>query len=322
MKFIHQPQEIVDFFNQYMSSLNDPVFISRIGGTDWEIVCDYFNDPSLINNEDWYRTSLKKVREIQGYFDFENKKENFIKYLNILKEGYESGDLIMYAGKMEKHVRHFLNKKTSAISPRFFPFMNHIGQDKTFINWNDFIQTVNPFLNSFKSWGDGKTILIVSPLSKSVEYQFQRKDDLFLNYKYPNFDLKTFNTKITYNNDLDDKNSLNIDTLNWHDECERLATGIEQIDFDIALLSCASYSMFLGNFIKNKLKKKSIYFGGSLNLFFNIYGKRFEPLYDAVGLNPNTLINAFENESIQSINGGRQYENECLDAYFGKKPTI
>jgi hypothetical protein len=98
----------------------------------------------------------------------------------------------MYAGKMEKHVRHFLNGKTSDISPRFKPFMEYIGIEKTFINWNDFIQTIRPFLSSFQSWGDGKKILIISPLSKSVEYQYQRKDSLFLDYIYPDFNLKTF----------------------------------------------------------------------------------------------------------------------------------
>jgi len=318
MKFIHHTDQVVEFFNQYMQNLN-PFFISRIGGTDWELVCDYFNDKSLIDNDVWYNNAVRKAREIQGYFDYTNDKEQFKKYLETLVVCYKDADLIMYAGKMEKHVRHFINGKTSDISPRFKPFMEYIGVEKTFINWNDFIQIIRPFLSSFQTWGNGKKILIVSPLSKSVEYQYQRKDSLFVDYKYPDFNLKTFNTAITYNNDQDQKDNFQTTTDNWHDECNRLAEGIKDIDFDIALLSCASYSMFLGNYIKNTLGKQAIYFGGSLNVYFNIYGNRFKDLYDKVGLNLDTMIDAFENDDIVNISGGRAYPNECLDAYFGKR---
>lgn len=319
MNFIHSEKEIIEHFNHHIATVPSS-FISRIGGTDWELACDYFNDPTIIDNDEWYLIALRKAREIQGYFDFSNNKANFKKYLDILVSTYNAADLIMYAGKMEKHVRFYLNGKTGGkFEPRFQPFTWHIGRDKTLINWNGFIQVVTPFLESFKSWGEGKKILIVSPLSKSIEYQYLRKDDLFLNYKYPNFELKTFNTQITYNNDADNTTSLNVSTNNWHDECQRLADGIKNIDFDIALLSCASYSMFLGDHIKNRLGKTAIYFGGSLNLYFNIYGKRFVPLYNQVGLNPNTLIDAFENSDIEKINGGRTYPGECLDAYFGRK---
>jgi hypothetical protein len=318
MKFIQQSDQVVEFFNQYMKNEN-PTFISRIGGTDWELVCDYFNDKTVFDDDTWYRTAIRKAREIQGYFDYSNDKETFRKYLETLITGYESADLIMYAGKMEKHVRHFVNGKTSDISSRFKPFMEHIGRDKTFINWNDFIQIVRPFLSSFETWGNDKKILIISPLSKSIEYQYLRKDKLFTDYTYPDFILKTFNTAITYNNDEDSRENFQTTTNNWNEECQRLADGIKDIDFDIALLSCASYSMFLGNYIKTTLGKQAIYFGGSLNVYFNIYGKRFDKLYDQVGLDPEYLIEAFENKDIENIKGGRAYPNECLDAYFGKK---
>uniref|UniRef100_A0A6C0IJN5 Uncharacterized protein n=1 Tax=viral metagenome TaxID=1070528 RepID=A0A6C0IJN5_9ZZZZ len=46
---------------------------------------------------------------------------------------------------------------------------------------------------------------------------------------------------------------------------------INKLEFDIALLSCSSYAMYLGDFISNKMKKNSIYIGGVLNVLFNIW---------------------------------------------------
>lgn len=296
-----------------------PCFISRIGGSDFELVCDYYNDPTIIDNDEWYRKGVHTVKELNGYFDFSNSKDNFKQYLDVLIESYKDSDVIAYAGKQEKHIKFYLRGK-SDINPRFKPFIEYISQGKTLINWNQFIQEVRPFLTSFTTWGDDKKILFVSPFSKSIEHQFQFKDKLFVDYKYPSFELKTCNTKITYNNNDDTQSSLGIDTNNWHDECQRLAEEISKIDFDIAFLSCGSYAMFLGNYIKHTLNKQSLYFGGSLNLYFNIYGKRFEPLYKQVNLDPHYLITAFENSDITNINGGRVYANESIDAYFGIKP--
>jgi hypothetical protein len=317
MNFIHNNTDIIKYFNNHMT-LTTPTFVGRIGGSDFEIVCDYHNNPNIINDPAWYNRSVRKVRELNGYFDFSNSKDNFQQYLKVLIDGYLSSDVLSYGGKMEKYVRFYINGK-SDFDSRFKSFVWQIGTNKSLINYNEFIQSVRPFLESFKVWGADKKILIVSPLSKSIEHQYLYRDNLFLDYKYPNFELKTFNTSITYNDSNDNMDSLKIETNNWHEECDRIANGISTIDFDIALLSCGSYSMFLGNYIKTKLKKKAIYFGGSLNLYFNIYGKRFDPLYNRVGLNPKYLINAFENADIENISGGRLYHNESLQAYFGKK---
>jgi hypothetical protein len=311
--------EIIDYFTEFMKS-SKPMFISRIGGSDFELVCDYYNNNEVINDDSWYLRAVRRVKELNGYFNFNNDKACFKQFLDSMISYYESGDLIGYAGKQEKYFRFMLRGK-SELDSRFEPLISHISTDKILFNWNEFIQPVTPFLQSFKTWGENKTILIVSPFSKSIEYQYSRKDKLFLNYQYPEFKLKTYNTNITYNDSSDSADNLNITTENWHDECKRMADEIKHIDFDIAFLSCGSYAMFLGHYIKNEMGKQALYLGGSLNLYFNIYGKRFEPLYDKVGLNPEYQIDAFENTVIENISGGRSYTNESLDAYFGKKPT-
>jgi hypothetical protein len=317
MNIIHSSEKIIEFFNSYIQ-VQHPCFISRIGGSDFELVCDYFNDSTIIYNDAWYRAAVNTVKELNGYFDFNDDKECFKKYLDVMISSYETSDAIAYAGKMEKHFRFYLNKK-SDLSPRFKPFISHISKNKTLFNWNQFVYEVHPFLNSFKSWAKGKKILFVSPFSKSIEHQYNFKEHLFLNYSYPDFILKTCNTKVTYNNSLDTIHSLGVVTNNWHEECVRLSREISQIDFDIALLSCGSYAMFLGDFIKTSLHKKAFYFGGVINLYFNIYGEKFKDMFDHNGLNPEYLIEPFENKDIENISGGKKFPNESLRAYFGNK---
>ena len=53
---------------------------------------------------------------------------------------------------------------------------------------------------------------------------------------------------------------------------------IRRLDFDIALLSCGSYAMPIGTFIKNEMGKKALYMGGPLQKMFNIGGARYEYL--------------------------------------------
>jgi hypothetical protein len=90
------------------------------------------------------------------------------------------------------------------------------------------------------------------------------------------------------------------------------------------LLSCGSYAMYLGDFIRHKLNKKALYLGGVLNMIFNIYGGRYnQPGYvrlgQSVGLNLESQINPFENKDIEHIKSGRNFKTESLKAYFGTK---
>jgi hypothetical protein len=124
---------------------------------------------------------------------------------------------------------------------------------------------------------------------------------------------------------MDNKHTLNVETSNWHEECQRMTEDIRHIDFDVAFLSCASYSMFLGNFIKDVLGKKSIYLGGIVNAYFNIYGGRyahmekFHNIFSNAGLNLEYQIDPLELADIDKINSGRGKITESLSAYFGSK---
>ena len=291
----------------YCINQDKPLFFSRFGGSDTNVIKIYFNNKSLIKNKDWYEFNVNIVKMYNGYFDFENSVENFQHYLEKMISYYRLSDDCFFT----QCELYFKNNDLQ--------FLNHALDGKTIIDYK-FIEYIKPFLNSFSEWGKNKKILIISPLSKSIEHQFKNKDKLYIDYKFPEFELKTYNTKITYNSKEDTKQNLNITTNNWHEECERMANEIKNIDFNIALLSCASYGMFLGNYIKYELKKKAVYFGGVLNVLFNIYGGRYsDNYYTSCGLDLNYQIDPLENTDIINIRGGRGNSTEGLGAYFGKR---
>lgn len=310
--------EAQNYFTNCMKQ-STPLFFARVGGSDFETVRDYYYNKNLIDDKQWYDDASLRVKKFNGYFDFENKKENFQKYLEDMILFYKNSNdasLCFYAGASNLSIRKM-----------DCDFLNYVLEGKTCLNYS-FIEELTPFLKSFKNWGDGLKILIISPLSKSIEYQNQFRDKFFKDYSYPNFQLLTYNSKITYSDHpMDNKHTLNVETSNWHEECQQMAEDIRHIDFDVALLSCASYSMFLGNFIRDVLGKKSIYLGGIVNAYFNIYGGRyasmekFHNIFSDAGLNLEHRIDPLELEDIHKINSGRGKTTESLNAYFGSKDS-
>ena len=312
----YKSAEAQNYFTNCMKQ-STPLFFARVGGSDYDAVRDYYYNKNLIDDKQWYDNASLRVKKYNGYFDFENKKENFQKYLEDMMLFYKNSDAASLG---------FYKGASSIVIPQHDrDFLNYVLEGKTSLNY-DFIEELTPFLKSFKNWGDGKKILIISPLSKSIEYQNQFRDNFFKDYSYPNFQLLTYNSKITYSdNPMDNKHTLNVETSNWHEECQRMSEDIRHIDFDVALLSCASYSMFLGNFIKDVLGKKSIYLGGIINAYFNIYGGRyahmekFHNIFSNAGLNLEYQIDPLELADIDKINSGRGKITESLSAYFGSK---
>jgi hypothetical protein len=296
----------------------EPLFFARLGGSDYNCVRDYYNDRTIINDYEWYKYHCHRVKSHNGYFDFENTQENFVTYLETMIRCYKDSDAFTYGNT--QLIKSFENNQFLTDDANF---INYLCQDKVCINYT-FIEGLAPLLASFDRWASGKKILVVSPLSQSIEHQYKNKDKLYHNYVFPDFDLLTYNTKITYSDENDDRLILNVDTNNWTEEATRMSEDIAKLDFDIALLSCGSYAMYLGNFISHKLKKKSLYIGGVLNMLFNIYGGRYnhegyKKLMQSVGLTPDSQINPVENKDIENMKSGRGFKTESLNAYFGVK---
>jgi len=291
-----------------------PVFVGRIGGSDWEAVKGFWANPRLYEDPLAREVAVRRVSEFNGYFDFAGDHSNFIRYLECLTECYERADCLLYAGQhLTNQFGHNVFYKDE------LPLLRHVCQGKSLINYL-FMEDVRPFLDTFRVWGEGRRILIVSPFSRTIEIQNRRRNELIVDYKYPDFELLTYQTPVTYNTGDGTKNRLQVSVQNWHEQCELMAQDISRLDFDIAWLSCASYGMYLGDFIRNEMHGKAVYIGGILNVLFNIYGQRYDASYYNRFIRPETRIEALENADMDRLSGGRLYPNEALRAYFGKKP--
>lgn len=290
-----------------------PVFIARIGGVEFNLACKYYTDKVCTLQN--YVKHINQLGSYAGYFDCtENKQQNLATYLDLTIESYKNAKVITFGnGELMKSINR------GDVYSEWSELLNYVSKDKDIINYT-FIEHIPNFLDSFKVWAEGKKILIVSPLSRSIEHQYPKRNTLFKSgYQFPNFELVTYNTRLTYSKFYDTKETLRLDTNNWHEELERMKLGISKLDFDIALLSCASYSGPLGNYITETLNKKAIYFGGTINVMWNIYGGRYNNGFVNAIVNLDTQIDPLENDSIYSSSAGFHTDNESLYAYFGKR---
>ena len=314
--------------SQFFSDVNDPAipmmfeelftrkepsFITRLGGNEFESAAFYLNNPRTFVMSGLCHHYMEKLQSYAGYFDFSHDKKLFMRYLQLLINSYESANAVTYANSdLKENVEH------NSFPHHRYKLMNLVAVDKPLLNFT-FIEALSPFLKSFSKWGAGKKILIVSPFSERLRIQYKRKNDLIPGYQFPEFDLITVQSRITYSTWEDTKESLNIDTNNWFEEFERLKGAIAAEDFDIAWLSCASYAGPLGAYIKNELGHHSLYLGGILNPIFNIYGERYDTSFYKEFSNPKTQIDPVENSMIEHISAGKDTPSEAIRAYFGTR---
>ena len=313
--------DILDYdINQFYSILlekfksGEPFFLARFGGSDYYIIVTELyktNDKNLIENY------INHVSNFNGYYDketdSEKRIENFKKYCEILESIYYRQKIYTYCGKPTiQAIKKLINNKTS--NPLYDKFSSYIVSNNIPVSNYTFIESVYPFLNLFKEIEENKKILIISPFSESVKEQYKNKNNLIKNYTFPNFELITYNTPITYN---DTKDLSHIDDScgnNWIEQSIKMCNDISEINFDIALISAGSYTMYLGNYISSNMGKQSVYLGGVLNVIFNIYGKRYDTSFFNNIMNLDAQVKS--NIDINKISGGKSCNNESLLAYF------
>ena len=116
----------------------------------------------------------------------------------------------------------------------------------------------------------GKKVLVVTPFTKTVEVQYQKRELLFQGTNIlPEFELKTYQSLMTLGDLKDDR----FET--WFDALKFMEKEILALDFDIALLGCGAYGFPLAARIK-KAGKQAIHMGGVLQILFGIMGKRWD----------------------------------------------
>ena len=304
----YESQETIDLFSSIMMK-DEPLFFGRIGGQEYDTASRHYAYNGHFDNEEIYDFTISLLRKYAGYFDLSNSKDVFYQYANALASCYKKMEYVFYANPS------LITPIQSGTIP-YDPLLLDILEGKTAFCYG-FMEGVTPFMDSFKTWGEGKKILVVSPFEESLKYQYARRYKIMNNYTYPNFELVTYKTKILYNDGTETKEQLGTTTNNWEEEWMRMAEEISKLDFDIAWLSCAAYSPFLGDYIVHTMGKKAIYVGGILNMFFNIYGERFKAYTSYCNI--DYMIDPFENKEIENMTAGRGQAYEGIHAYFGYK---
>lgn len=124
--------------------------------------------------------------------------------------------------------------------------------------------------NRYFSHLKGKKVLVVSPFSSliSEQYHYNRVNIWPGSELLPEYQkLET----VTSVNSIGGK----CDYSSWFEALEAMKKEIETKDFEVALLGCGAYGFPLAAHVK-RMGKKAIHVGGSLQLLFGIYGKRWE----------------------------------------------
>jgi hypothetical protein len=159
----------------------------------------------------------------------------------------------------------------------------------------------------------GKRVLVVSPFSASIEANFVNRGSFFKDYDYPEFELLTLDTPITYSGLPKEYYPYR----DWFETTEALRTRLKDIAFDIALLGCGSYAVPLGLFIERELGRQAIYVGGVLQLFFGIMGRRYENPFFLDQINPNHFILPIERSKyLDHVIVKENTPREAFGAYF------
>jgi hypothetical protein len=159
----------------------------------------------------------------------------------------------------------------------------------------------------------GRRVLVVSPFSKSIEINFKNRFSFFANYEYPDFNLQTYNAPITYAG-LPNEFYPHED---WFETLYHMKEDIQKLDFDVAFLSCGSYALPLGNFIKEDLHRHAIYVGGILQLLFGVMGRRYENEFFLRQINREKFILPVEGaEFLKHVSITPETAREAFGAYF------
>lgn len=129
-----------------------------------------------------------------------------------------------------------------------------------------------------------KKVLIIHPFVETMKKQYEKRKILFKNENVlPDCDLKFIKAVQSI---ADEKENLPFKT--WFEALDYMKSEIDKTDFDIAIIGCGAYGIFLAEYCK-QLGKKAIHMGGATQLLFGIKGKRWDndALYNEHWVRPN-----------------------------------
>lgn len=324
---------IADFrecFDHVVSRFSDPepVLLSRIGGSDTRALADYLRvrGEGGAQLEAHIDRFLPLVASYNGFFDKVDPRQSYLRYCDKLIDNYLNlnyatlcnGDLltVYFSDILPPHqIRYniqnveFLKLIVEQISAR--------QSGAVFMPYN-FIERIlldmNTMFKAFSKILDGRKVLVVSPFSESIMKNFKARHDFFgPDFRYPEFEIDVVDVPITYSGLSDDLYEFS----NWFETAEDLKIQISEKEFDIALMSCGTYAMPIGDYIFRSMKKSAIYVGGVMQLFFGVMGRRYNNPYFLQQIRAENFIYPVERERyMKMIPLDDEAATEAFGAYF------
>jgi hypothetical protein len=307
---------------------NEPVFVSRIGGSDTDAVVDYVRAKDLGATEfarhlAWHRP---RVSRYNGFYDLTSSVETYTRYCEQLLQDYYASDTLFLCN------HQLLSLYFGAtLNPQFRRDQFENRADYTVLMESISVKVPNlrcypygfiervVFEPHTMFWLlsvalQGRKVLVVSPFAESIVANFPNRHSFFKRgYAYPEFALSLVTSPITYAGLPPEMYPHD----NWFSTVEQLRQEISGIDFDIALLSCGSYAMPLGVHIERVLRRKAIYIGGILQLYFGVMGRRYENAWFVDQINMDSFIYPLERERyMKFVNVHDGMAKEAFGAYF------
>ena len=251
----------LDSANQLLYNLlsdNHPCMIARFGSYELYTVINYLyvTGEKTVSILDyirgrgwewwWNKHTLENMTNNAGFWPA--TEENASRYAELcLADSCQADVLGSYTGN-EYMIIDYLKNAT------FVPFFN---LEPFFCKY--------PWTRALK----GKKVLVVHPFTDTITRQYaNNRNRIFANpHLLPEFDLKTFRAVQSLGG--------NEQFGNWFQALDYMKDGIDQIDYDIAIIGCGAYGFNLAAHIK-RMGKKAIHFGGATQLLFGIIGSRWE----------------------------------------------
>jgi hypothetical protein len=291
-------------------------------------VIEYFDVLRVAGIEAALHNALPKVGRVKlfnGYYDKSDNPENVVRFIELMIDCYLASSDLLVGGPallsefFPKHTNPAFRVDTSARRESFCNFFSAIADRQRPARFYPYHFVERVLLGEwtlFRLLSErivGKRVLVVTPFEKSIHLNFARRHEFFKDYTYPDFELLTYNTPITYPGLPSDY----YPDANWCATTERMKNDLATYEFDLALLSCGSYAMPLGLHIRDALKRKAIYVGGCLQLLFGIMGRRYSNKYFLNQINADAFIYPVERESYMThITVGSASPMDAFGAYF------
>ena len=253
--------EIADLEISKLIDLGEPALVGRLGGTEARFLGQFIK----INRHKRIQSILfkikpnwiKRAKEINTnagfYFENLGQVSDFFK---LYDKALLDTDVLGAWGTAFAWIesRYLKNIKTLIPVPMTAPWVEPYSPSNSKIAWSKSL--------------NGKKVLVISPFTESIIKQHKIINDVFPNYDYPNFILKTIKAPQTIGFDSNSE-------PNWFENLDQIKKMMTNLEFDVALIAAGAYSYPLAHHAK-QLGKIGIHAGGGLQLFFGIIGKRWE----------------------------------------------